>query len=221
MNLILTTDKKEKIEKYLRLLISSKHNLTAIKDLSEAYQKHFLDVALPLSNILLEGDFIDIGTGGGVPGVLCAILFPDSRWTLLDSVRKKVQEVERFVNELGLTNVRVLHQRVEEHAKTCKCGYDGAFLRAVTRADICLEYAAPLLRMNGKVYLYKGPSWQNEKSFADIAAELLGLSFEQTIRYQLEDGSNRNLIIYKKIKETPVKYPRRVGLALKRPLGGN
>jgi len=74
MSAFFTEEKREKIESYLRLLVSSKHNLTAIKSLDEAYQKHFLDVFLPLKEFSLKGNFIDIGTGGGVPGIICFFL---------------------------------------------------------------------------------------------------------------------------------------------------
>ncbi|MBO8165976.1 MAG: 16S rRNA (guanine(527)-N(7))-methyltransferase RsmG [Kosmotoga sp.] len=220
MSAFFTEEKREKIESYLRLLVSSKHNLTAIKNLDEAYQKHFLDVFLPLKEFSLKGNFIDIGTGGGVPGIICAILFPESKWTLLDSIRKKVQEIDNFIYELGLKNVRVICQRAEEYAKLDREKYCGAFMRAVARSDVCLEYAAPLIKTGGKIYLYRGPNWKKEKDFAERAASLLGLRIDRVIEYQITENIKRNLVIYKKLIATSLKYPRKTGSATKKPLGG-
>ncbi|OAA31389.1 hypothetical protein AT15_07795 [Kosmotoga arenicorallina S304] len=220
MKAFLNKDKRVKIESYLKFLISSRHNLTAIKDPTEAYQKHFLDIYLPLEGLNLKGNFIDIGTGGGVPGIICAILFPESEWTLLDSIGKKVKEIETFISRLNLKNVRAVCQRAEEHAVLNREKYSGAFMRAVARADICLEYAAPLIHIGGRIYLYRGPGWKEEKDAAEHAASLLGLSIDRVIEYKIEENIKRNLVIYKKVCPTPVEFPRKTGIAVKKPLGG-
>ncbi|ACR80161.1 MULTISPECIES: 16S rRNA (guanine(527)-N(7))-methyltransferase RsmG [Kosmotoga] len=212
--------KEELLTRFLKEIISSKHNLTAIKDFKQAYIKHVEDVLLAVRKLNLCGRYIDIGTGGGVPGIVCAVLFPEAEWYLLDSVGKKVQEIERISLLLGLSNVHFIVGRAEEVAKGYAEFFDGAFLRAVGRADISLEYGTPFVCRTGIVYLFKGPLWREEKEYAERAAKILNLQLKFEKSYYLSDGAERFLVGYERTGELPAGIPRRPGIPKKRPLGG-
>lgn len=212
--------KEELLKRFLEEIISSKHNLTAIKDFKQAYIKHVEDILLAVQDLNLCGKYIDIGTGGGVPGIVCAVLFPETEWYLLDSVRKKVHEIERISSLLGLSNVRFIVGRAEEVAKSYAGFFDGALLRAVGRADISMEYGAPFVREKGTVYLFKGPLWREEKKYAKRAAKILNMRLNFERPYYLRDGSQRFLVGYERIRELPTWIPRRPGAPKKKPLGG-
>ncbi len=206
----------EKCSALMEKLISSPHNLTAIRDLERAMVIHVEDSLKPFSMVGLEGKtFLDIGSGGGVPGLVIAIAFPQTKWTLMDSILKKVREIDRFSYELGLRNVQTVVSRAEEHRGL----YDGVFMRAVARSDVSLELAAPLTEKNGRVFLYKGPGWKDERERALRAAEKLGLILESLLEYNLSDNSPRVLAVFRKLFKTPQRFPRKIGIAAKFPLG--
>lgn len=207
------------LERYIKLLLNSPVNLTSTRDLQVAFVKHIEDVAIPFSITGIKGDCIDIGSGGGVPGIVLAILFPQSRWTLSESRRPKATQLLRFVKELSLSSVEVSNERVEKLGKTHYEVFDNAVIRAVGRADLCLEYAAPLLKPSGSVFLFKGPNWRDELRYSAKASATLGMDLARIIPYSLSDHSQRYLIEYTKISSTPNKFPRKPGLATKRPLG--
>lgn len=219
-NIFLDVKKKAILDEFISLLIHSVHNLTSIKDFDTAYLKHIEDVLIPLQNIDLKGRFIDVGTGGGIPGIVCAVAFPESNWILLDSVKKKIAEIDSFIRKLNLKNVNTFTGRVEEVPHHYYGNFDGAFFRGVARGDICLEYSRPMLSNNGKAYLYKGPSWEaEEKSFSDRAANILRMEQAETISYTLRDSSARRLVIYEAKGVCPKGFPRKTGIARKKPLG--
>ena len=209
-----------KYEKLIELMLSSPHNLSSIKEFERAMTVHIEDTIIPFEGSSLSGRCIDIGSGGGIPGLVLAISFPKSNWTLLESIAKKTREIERFARDLDLTNVAVKTARAEEFAKEAGETFDSAFLRAVGRCDISLELAAPLVKVGGYIYLYKGPGWLDEKVFSDAAERVLGLRLSYEKEYRLSDGSKRFMVVYEKERATPSEFPRRSGVASKLPLGG-
>lgn len=218
-NISLSNAEKKLLDDFISLLISSVHNLTAIKDFDTAYSKHIEDVLIPMQDFDLKGRYIDVGTGGGIPGIVCAIAFPESNWVLLDSVKKKIGEIDSFIQKLNLNNVTTFSGRVEEVPSHYLRNFDGVFFRGVARGDICLEYARPLLNKNGKAYLYKGPSWETEEAYSEKAAKILKLEQTENILYTLKDSSVRRLVIYEAKGNCPKGFPRNTGIARKKPLG--
>lgn len=212
---------RSKCNMLLELVISSPHNLTSVRIFERAVTVHLEDTLIPFANSTLTGSYVDIGSGGGIPGLLLAAVFPKSCWVLLDSIAKKTQEIERFALKMKLSNVTVKTARAEESALEERASFDSAFLRAVARSDISMELAAPLVKIGGSIVLYKGPGWNEERRFARIAEERLGFSLSQEKEYRLSDGSTRFLVVYEKEVETPPEFPRRVGMASKSPLGGS
>ncbi len=207
------------LSSYIEMLLESPVNLTSVKDFKSAFVKHIEDVVIALCGRDPEGECVDIGTGGGIPGLVLAIVFPKSRWTLVETIGKKVRQLSRFVEELSLRNVQVFHGRAEDLGSEMPSYFDIVAVRAVARADVCLEYASPLLKLGGKAYLFKGQSWKSESQYAVKAGALLGMNFEDAVSYKLSDGTERVLTVFTKEEETPGRFPRRPGLAKKNPLG--
>ncbi|MEA2067179.1 MAG: 16S rRNA (guanine(527)-N(7))-methyltransferase RsmG [Thermotogota bacterium] len=210
---------EKKLHHFLELLLESPYNLTSIKETERAYIKHVEDVIRPFKEKRLKGSFIDVGTGGGVPGLVMAIIFPETRWLLVDSIKKKIIEVERFIHELELSNVHTMRSRVEELSNKYRKYFDGAFSRALGKTDLALELCAPFVKKGGSCYIYKGPSWVKEKPRIEKACSILGFSEPEVVNYRLTDKSLRTLLVFEKIKGTPEIFPRRVGKALKKPIG--
>ncbi|BBE30682.1 ribosomal RNA small subunit methyltransferase G [Tepiditoga spiralis] len=214
-------EKQEKLIEYTKMLIEYKSNLTSIKDINKAFEYHIIDSLTPFLKITLNGKrFVDVGTGGGVPGIPLAICYPDINFFLVESIKKKTNALKIFKDVLNLDNVFIFNSRIEEFANNHKDEFDYGTCRALARADVALEYTVPLIKKFGKVFLYKGPAFkEEEKLFADKASQILKVIQKKIIEYSLSD-KKRFLIEYEKYDETPNKYPRKTGIPLKRPLGG-
>ena len=200
-------------------------NLTRVTSGHEALVAHILDSLLPLPYLndcfaKEKLSFLDIGTGGGFPGLPLAIM---TGWkaTLIDSIGKKVAAVNEFVSLLGLTDsVEALHVRAEDLALTRSQSFDVVVSRAVAQSNVLIEYASPLLRRNGMLVLYKARPSDKELQTAKRAAKLCGMKFVSRETFEFPDDSGHREIYYlKKFDKGSVKLPRRAGMALKEPLG--
>jgi 16S rRNA (guanine527-N7)-methyltransferase len=197
-------------------------NLTAIIDPVEVAVKHFVD-SLTVEAVWSPkpGDHaIDIGTGGGFPGIPLAIRHPEVTFLLTDSVRKKVDFLSEVVKELPLVNVQPHWGRAEELARNPqnRGQYNFAFARAVAHLAILIEYAIPLLKIGGRLIAMKGPSGATEIEESAPALASLKASIREVRRFSLPDAGDRMLIVIEKDEETPAKYPRDTGLIKKKPL---
>jgi 16S rRNA (guanine527-N7)-methyltransferase len=202
---------------------NQRFNLTAITDPVEIDIKHFLDSlsCLTISDFRPPGKVIDIGTGAGFPGIPIKLLFPQFEVTLVESVRKKVDFCEHVVQSLGLHGVQVIRARAEtlgqSHAHR-EC-YDWGLARAVAIAPVVLEYLLPFIRVGGDAILQKGETGPAEMHQAEKALRVLGAEVEQIQTVELPCVAEpRHLIRVRKIAATPHQYPRRPGMAAKRPL---
>jgi len=212
---------------YARELLAwnQRANLTAITGPHEIAVKHFLD---SLSCLLAlkprAGDkLIDVGSGAGFPGIPLKIASPQIRLGLVESIRKKADFCRHIVQLLGLEAVQVLQARAEQLGRDPKYRgqYDWAVARAVARLPVLLEYLLPLLRVGGVAIAQKGESGPAEAEQARPALKALGGELQQVIPVELPGTSEtRYLIVVNKIYETPAKYPRRPGIASKRPIKG-
>ena len=211
---------------YLDLLEeeNKRQNLIRYETRDELVQKHLEDTLIPFKRGLIKpltGRVIDIGSGGGFPSIPLAILFKTASFILIESERRKAQFLSQVIHSLELKNAAVVNERVENYAKENRNNYDYCTMRAVAATGICLEYTAPLLKVGGKVVLYKGPSFKDELEAARNAMRVLGMDFEKSVQYDYlfnGEGFNPVLGIFQKIKETPKQYPRRPGMAKKRTL---
>ena len=214
-------NKIEKSLKYLEILLdyNSHTNLTAIREEKTIIEKHFLD-SLLLQNLLKDGDktLIDIGTGAGFPGMMLAIFNEDKKFTLLDSVRKKTDFLELIKNELSLNNVEVINGRAEEIIKDRREKYDVGLCRGVSNLSVILEYEIPFLKVNGR-FLPQKMVGTDEVENSSNALKILNSKIVKEYEFKLPFSNEDRLVIeILKTKKTDEKYPRKIGIPLKKPL---
>lgn len=210
------------LEKYLDMLleVNTHTNLTAVSNRNEAWSRHILDSLQLLPFLREEGALIDIGSGGGLPGIPLAIAQPERPVCLLEATGKKARFLESVADTLSLTNVRVIPERAETAAHDS--GWRGRFIyttsRAVGSLSELLEISLPFLRINGHVLALKGKNGTHELGGASHAlAELGGGTPLVTVVLQ-PDLTESCILSIQKERETPDKYPRRPGMPKKRPL---
>ena len=199
-------------------------NLTSVRDRDEALQKHIAD---SLSCDFMEEyeaaeNVIDIGTGAGFPGVPLAIVSPDKKFTLVDSLNKRLRIIDELTGELGIKNVTTVHGRAEDvgKSKEHREQYDICVSRAVASLDVLCEWCLPLVKKGGYFVAYKGENVSRETEDAANAIKLLGGKIAEIRKVQTEEESisGHVLVMIKKVKNTPSKYPRQAGQARKNPL---
>jgi len=205
--------------KFYTMLIETNNqfNLTSITEESEVYEKHFLDSIVPENEFEKNAKVIDVGTGAGFPSIPLAIVRSDLNITAIDALNKRINFVKSVANELNLTNLQALHSRSEDYAKIAREAFDIATSRAVANLSTLLEWLAPLVKVGGQIICYKGKDCSEEISTAKKAETELGLKLVKQKEYKIGDN-NRTIVIYKKIKNTPLKYPRANNKALKSPI---
>lgn len=219
----LNVEQKEMFYNYMNLLIewNEKINLTAIVEPKEVILKHFVD-SLTISKYLKDGDkVIDVGTGAGFPGIPNKIYNDELNVTLLDSLKKRTIFLDEVINNLKLGNIKSIHGRVEEIAqnKEYREKFDIVTSRAVAQLNILLEYMLPLVKVGGRCICMKGSEIEEELNNAKIALQILGGEIEKVEAFELADSEmKRNLVVIKKVKNTPNKYPRKAGTPSKEPL---
>ena len=214
-------DKIEKSLKYLKILLDYNNhtNLTAIREEKAIIEKHFLD-SLLLQNLLKDEDktLIDIGTGAGFPGMMLAIFNEDKKFALLDSVRKKTDFLELIKTELNLKNVEIINGRAEEVIKDRREKYDVGLCRGVSNLSVILEYEIPFLKVNGR-FLPQKMIGTDEVENSSNALKVLNSKILKEYEFKLPFSNEDRLIIeILKMKKTDIKYPRKTGIPLKKPL---
>jgi 16S rRNA (guanine527-N7)-methyltransferase len=191
---------------------------TSVHGRKRARNVHIADslTALEVPGVREAGRIADLGAGAGLPGLVLAIALPDAEVTLVESVGKKCAWMERTAEALGLANVRIACTRVEELEDA---PFDIVTARALGALPVVCEYAAPLLREGGLLVAWKGAVDEAEEADGLAAAEALGLERDAVLAVQpYEDSERRTLHVFRKIAPTPERYPRRAGMAAKRPL---
>ncbi|MBE4704243.1 16S rRNA (guanine(527)-N(7))-methyltransferase RsmG [Spiroplasma platyhelix] len=211
-NFQLTNDIKTKLEKYYELIIeyNQKFNLTTITEKEEVYYKHFYDTLLISNEVALNDQTIcDVGSGLGVPGIVLKICFPNLQLTMIESNSKKCQFLEVVVQQLKLENVYIVNQRVEEFAHKYRETFDLVVARAVAPLNILNELCLPLVKVSGFFIAYKGLNIESELQSIKSGLKIIGAELIKQATYQLpKNYGTRNLLIFKKQKLTPLKYPR-------------
>lgn len=205
----------------LELLAEDPTAPSSVTDPAQAVTVHVQDslTALDIPGLRELDRVVDIGSGAGFPGLALAAAQPGTRFDLVESVQRKCAFLERAIAEVAMENARVICSRAEEWgAGEGREAYGGALVRAVAPLPTLLEYAAPLLRVGGILVAWKGRREEGEERAAAIAAGTLGLSL-RTVE-PVAGTRNRHLFVYEKREPGPPGYPRRPGVARKRPLGG-
>lgn len=221
----LSTVQAKLLLQHLELVIERNHviNLTRIIDWQDGINKHILDSLSCISSLIQleltkDSSCLDIGTGAGFPGIPLAITLP-AKFCLIDSTEKKIKEVQNFISTLKLNNCAAHAIRAEELAKKKASAFDFVVARAVSQLSTLIEYAAPLLKMNGYLIALKGMPTKEELQNADYAAKLCGLRFVSRETLELKDNSgSRSLIVLQKTAPALIKLPRNVGVAQHHPL---
>lgn len=224
-NIHLTENQIEQFLVYYEMLTEWNKvvNLTAITEYEDVMKKHFIDSVSLVKACDLTGNLsvIDIGTGAGFPGLALKIAFPELKIVLLDSLNKRINFLNEVIENLGLLGVETVHGRAEDYAKQDKYreSFDLCVSRAVANLSTLSEYCLPFVKVGGFFVSYKSEKVLEELQSAGRAISLLGGNVEKQVEFTLPDSNIcRNLLVIKKKKNTPFKYPRKAGLPGKEPL---
>lgn len=219
--IMLTGLQLDQLDRYAQILVeyNEKVNLTAITDPEGIEDKHFLDSLLFACQPEVQGSMVDVGCGAGFPGLVTKIFKPELDLTLMEPTRKRVEFLKYACEELKLTGVSFAKERAEEAArKQWRESCDVVSARAVAALQVLAEYCLPLAKTGGVFIAMKGASAAEELKPAQGAIRKLGGQYQETREFHLPGGDTRNLVICKKISQTPTVYPRNGGKIAKAPL---
>lgn len=199
---------------------NDKINVTAIIDEREFIRKHFIDSLTVCSNIADGESVIDVGTGAGFPGVPIKIVKENSKVTLIDSVNKKLNVIRNISEEINLQNLEIIHTRAEDLAnkEEYREKFDVVTTRAVSNFSTIVEYMLPFIKVGGKAICMKGPNFKEELEASKKAIDVLGGEISSIRTEIISEDFERNIIIIKKVKNTPKKFPRGQGKPLREPI---
>lgn len=212
-----------RFDRYAACLVETNKvvNLTRITEPDEIIVKHFIDSLAVCKYCNIENGMkvCDVGTGAGFPGVPLLIAHPDLKMTLMDSTRKKLDFIRAAVGELDL-RAEFAPMRAEEAARTDRFReqFDVVTARAVSQLNSLCEYCVPLVKTGGRFVSLKGRISDDEKESGIRAAAKLGARLEENVKYVLPDGSEREMLIFKKTEKTAKNYPRPTAQISKKPL---
>ena len=216
-------DKFRELTEYI-LEWNEKINVTAIRDSKEFMIKNIED-SLELSKLpeyAAAKEIMDMGTGGGFPGLPLAMTSPEKNFLLVDSIGKKLKVIDDVCGRLGIKNVKTLHQRAEDLNKNKK--FDLVTSRAVANLSTLSEYCLPFVKIGGYFIAFKTEDSLEEIEAAKKAIDILGGKIEKIVKYTeidsnvSPDNSGHLFVVIKKEKETPPAYPRKAGEPSKKPL---
>ncbi len=225
----LTAQQAEQFSKYMELLKewNTKINLTAIEDDREIVIKHFIDSLSILPYIKDEKQkLIDVGTGAGFPGIPLKIAGANLEITLLDSLDKRIRFLNEVIDALdisrqgGVLPIKAIHGRAEDFGikPEYREKFDIAVARAVANLPVLLEYCLPFVKINGIFIAMKGSSTEEFEN-CGRALDILGGKIEKIEKMQLPfTNIERNVVVVRKFRQTPTKYPRKAGKPSKEPL---
>ena len=218
-----TEEQLDKFFKYMNLLLewNEKINLTAITEPKEVILKHFID-SLTISKYIENNKTLaDVGTGAGFPGIALKIYRSDLKITLVDSLNKRINFLNEVIKELDLKEIKTVHSRIEDFGKNKEYRekFDYTTARAVANLSVLSEYLIPIAKIDGKCICMKGSNIEEELNTSKNAIKILGGKIQKIEEFNLPKSDiTRNVIIIKKLKNTPAKYPRKAGIPAKEPL---
>lgn len=195
-------------------------NLTRITEPHEVILKHFID-SMVLEKFILGETFADLGTGAGFPGIPLKILRPDLDIVLMDSLKKRLNFLDMIIETLNVKRIRTVHARVEDFGNNMlyREKFDTVSSRAVARLPVLLEYALPVLKVNGQFLAPKGSQYEEELADSKKALLVLGGVVEGIEHFSFgKEAEHRVVIRIRKLKQTPLEYPRQAGTPSKSPI---
>ena len=221
LDIEITAKKLEQLERYYELLIEYNKvmNLTGITEKEEVYLKHFYD-SLTIAKIIdlnNENNLCDLGSGAGFPGIVIKIFYPNLKVILVDSLNKRINFLNKVIEEVNLDNIIAIHSRIEEYAKENKEKFDVVTARAVAPLNILLELGINLVKV-GKYFVAMKGNIENEQDYIN-AIKKLDCNLDNIIKFKLPiEESNRSLIKIIKKKSTSKLFPRKYNEIKKKPL---
>lgn len=212
---------EQQLRRFGSALAEDDHAPTTVRDPVRVRDDHLADalVALELEVVRVAQRLADLGAGAGVPGIPLAIALPDTRVTLVEANGRKCEFMRAVAADLALDNIEVVHERAETWAAGLG-QMDIVTVRALAQLDVVAEYGAPLLRLGGALVAWRGQRDPGDEAAGARAAQILGLSVEEPQWVEPYPGAlNRHLHVMIKTAPTPDRFPRRDGVARKRPIG--
>lgn len=213
------------LKTYRELLVdwNQKMNLTGIEEEKEVFIKHFLDSISAVSKGYIKDgiSLIDVGTGAGFPGLPLKICLKNIKLTLLDSLNKRINFLQEVSNSVKFEDIEFIHGRAEDFGKNPEYReqYDVATARAVAGLPILMEFCVPFVKLGGYFVCLKGPNANLELEESKAAMDILGLEFVEKIDIELPNEElKHNILVFKKVRNTPEKYPRKAGKPAKSPI---
>ena len=223
MGLNIPKEQQRQMLEYMDRLVKAPLNLIGPAEEGERISRHLLDSAAALCVHIFQPveRVLDLGSGGGLPGISLAITCPQSRFTLMDSIEKKTDFLREIAGALSLSNTEVWTCRAEEAGRDPgkRETMDTVTVRAMAPLRVLCEYAFPLLKAGGTLIAYKGPKAEAELAEARTAIDLLGGANVRIEKIDIPYTDRIDyMVILQKTGRTPQKYPRRVGKPAKNPL---
>lgn len=219
----LPADARRQLAALLAALDADPHAPTTVRAPRQALRAHLADslVALELDPVRSATRIADLGAGAGFPGLPLAVALPEASVALVESVARKCAFMRAAASAAAIANVTVVAERAEAWSAG-RDAHDLVTARALAPLAVLAEYAAPLLREGGALVAWKGRRDEREERDAAAAAAQLGLAVEQVRAVHPYDGAeHRHLHVLRKVARTPDRFPRRPGMARKRPLGAS
>jgi 16S rRNA (guanine527-N7)-methyltransferase len=219
---------RETVGRLLAALAAEPDPHTAVIDPEAALEVHVADSlsGLQVPELASARRIADMGAGAGFPGLLLAIALPRAQVDLVESKGRKTAVIDRLIQAVELSNARSITARVEDFARVPPAmgggreAYDAVTARALGPLALLVEYAAPLLRTDGVLVAWKGARDDAEERAGAAAAAQVGMAVKEVVPVTpYPTSENRHLHVFRKIAPTPPGFPRRAGMARKRPLG--
>ncbi len=225
LNIELNDTQVQQFEVYSNMLIETNKvmNLTSITDEDEVVLKHFADSVSLLKefNIPQDASIIDVGCGAGFPSMPLKIVMPDNKFTLVDSLNKRINFLEQVTEAINIDKIELLHSRAEDLGQNpdYRESFDFGVARAVASLNVLCEYLLPFVKVGGKLIALKGKNYQEEIEESKKAINVLGGEISDVKAVKIPNTDIIHYIVFiDKIAQTPKNYPRKAGKATKKPI---